>query len=85
MENLRIRVNIKLVTTEKRLRKLTKAPSFYHLRIFTPEIAGVNLKKTTLYLNRLIYAGFTILELSKVLMFDFYYNHKATTRQSMDL
>ena len=75
MENLRNRVNIELVTTEKRLRKLTKAPSFDHFRIFTPEIAGVNLKKTTLYLNRPMYAGFTILELSKVLMFDFYYNH----------
>ena len=75
MENLHNRVNIELVTTEKRLRKLTKAPSFDHFRIFTPEIAGVNLKKTTLYLNRPIYAGFTILELSKVLMFDFYYNH----------
>lgn len=59
MENLRNRVNIELVTTEKRLHKLTKAPSFNHFRIFTPEIAGVNLKKTTLYLNRPIYAGFT--------------------------
>ena len=75
MENLRNRVNIELVTTEKRLRKLTKAPSFDHFRIFTPEIVGVNLKKTTLYLNRPIYPGFAILELSKVLMFDFYYNH----------
>ena len=51
MENLRNRVSIELVTTEKRLRKLTKAPSFDHFRIFTPEIVGVNLKKTTLYLN----------------------------------
>ena len=75
MENLRNRVGIELVTTGKRLRKLTKAPSFDHFRIFTPEIVGVNLKKTTLYLNCPIYAGFTILELSKVLMFDFYYNH----------
>lgn len=64
MENLPNRVNIELVTTEKRLRKLTKVHSFDHFRIFTPEIAGVNLKKTTLYLNRPIYAGFTILELS---------------------
>ena len=75
MENLRNRVSIELVTTEKRLRKLTKAPSFHHFRIFTPEIVVVNLKKTTLYLNRPIYAGFTILELPKVLMSDFYYNH----------
>ena len=75
MENLRNRVNVELVTTEKRLLKLTKSPSFNHFRIFTPNIAAVNSKKTTLYLNRPIYAGFTILELSKVLMFDFYYNY----------
>ena len=74
-ENLRNRVNVELVTTEKRLNKLTKAPSFDHFKIFTPDIAAVNLKKTTLYLNRPIYAGFTILELSKVLMFDFYYDY----------
>ena len=75
IENLRNRVNIELVTTEKRLRKLTKVPSFDHFRIFTPEIAGENLKKATLHLNRPIYAGFAILKVSKVLMFDFYYNH----------
>ena len=75
MEPLRNRVNIELVTTEKRLRKLTKVPSFDHFRIFTPEIAAENLKKTTLHLNRPIYAGFAILKVSIVLMFDFYYNH----------
>ena len=75
MENLRNRVNVELVTTERRLLKLTKAPSFDHFRIFTPDIAAVNLKKRTFYLNRPIYAGFAILELSKVLMFDFYYNY----------
>ena len=75
MENLRNRVNVELVTNEKRLRKLTKVPSFDHFKIFTPDIIAVNQKKTSLYLNRPIYAGFTILELSKVLMFDFYYNY----------
>ena len=78
MENLRNRVNIELVTTEKRLKTLTKKPSFDHFRIFTPDIAAVNQKKTTLYLNRPIYAGFAILELSKILMYDFYYNYIKT-------
>ena len=51
MENLRNRVNIELVTTEKRLRKLIKVPSFHYFKIFTPEIAGVNRKKAILYLK----------------------------------
>lgn len=78
MENLRNWKTLELVTSEKRLLKLTKVPTFEHFKIFTPDIAAVNLKKTTLYLNRPIYAGFAILELSKVLMFDFYYNYIRT-------
>lgn len=66
MENLRNRVDVELVTTAKQLPKLSRAPSFDHFRIFTPDIAAVNLKKTILYLNRPIYAG--LLELSKVLV-----------------
>lgn len=53
MENLRNRVNIELVTTEKRLEKLTKAPSFDHFKIFTPDIAAVKRRKLTLCLNLL--------------------------------
>lgn len=55
MENLRNRVNIEFVTTEKRFRKLIKVPYFDYFRIFTPEIAGVNRKKAILYLKGPIY------------------------------
>ena len=75
MENLRNRVNIELVTRDKRLQKLTKAPSFDHFKIFTPDIAAVKRRKLTLCLNRPIFAGFTILELSKVLMYSFHYKY----------
>ena len=75
IENLRKRVNIELVNNEKRLMKLTKSPSFEHFKIFTPDIAAVKRHKLFLCLNRPIYAGFTILELSKVLMYSLHYKY----------
>ena len=75
MENLRKRVNVKLVNDVKQLKKLTASPSFDHFRIFTNELIAVNMKKPILYLNRPIYVGFAILDLSKVLMYDFHYNY----------
>ncbi|KAK3108822.1 hypothetical protein FSP39_016459 [Pinctada imbricata] len=75
MENLRKRVNIQLVHREKRLVKLTAKPGFKSFKIFNEDLASVELVKTKLVLNRPIYVGFTILELSKVLMYDFHYNH----------
>ena len=75
MENLRKRVNVKLVNDVKQLKKLTASPSFDHFRFFINELVAVNMKKPTLYLNRPIYVGFAILDPSKVLMYDFHYNY----------
>lgn len=74
MENLRKRVNVKLVNTPKKLQKLTASPLFDSFRIFNNDLAAVNMKKPSLLLNRPIYVGFCILDLSKVLMYDFHYN-----------
>ena len=75
MENLRKRVKVNLVNDKKRLTKLTAAPSFDYFRIFSEDLAAVNMKKTKLYLNRPIYVGFAILDLSKVLMYQFHYEY----------
>lgn len=75
MENLRKRVNVKLITNPTKLTKLTASPVFDAFRIFSEDLAAVNMKKTKLYLNRPIYVGFCILDLSKVLMYDFHYKH----------
>jgi hypothetical protein len=76
MENLRKRVNINLVRSheETRLRKLIDAPSFARHKIFDNDLAGIHMYKDKLYLNRPVYVGMCILDLSKHLMYDFYYN-----------
>ena len=76
MENLRKRVNVKLVTDEKSLLKLTNKPTYIRSKIFNENLASVHRIKETLTLNRPAYVGMCILDLSKTLMYDFHYNYK---------
>ncbi|KAK3099927.1 hypothetical protein FSP39_011908 [Pinctada imbricata] len=75
MENLRKRVDIQLVHHNKKLLKLSAKPGFKSFKIFNEDLASVELQKTKLVLNRPIYVGFSVLELSKVLMYDFHYHY----------
>ena len=59
----------------KKLTKLVSSPSFNSFRIFSEDLAAVNMHKTTLYLNHPIYVGFCILNLSKTLVCEFHYKH----------
>ena len=74
MENLRKLVTVKLINNSKQLAKLTASPVFDSFRIFSKDLAAINMRKTTLLLNRPIYVGFAILDLSKILMYNFHYN-----------
>lgn len=75
MENLRKRVDVKLVRAheENRLRKLLAKPAFARQKIFDNDLAGIHMYKDRLCLNRPVYVGMSILDLSKLLMYDFYY------------
>ena len=76
MENLRKRVGVKLVhaNEEDKLRRLIASPAFVRANIFDDDLAAVQMHKSRLVLNRPIYVGMSILDLSKTLMYDFYYN-----------
>ena len=76
MENLRKRVDVKLVRSheEDKLRRLIARPAFARANIFDDDLAAVQMHKSRLVLNRPIYVGMSILDLSKSLMYDFYYN-----------
>ena len=75
MENLHKGVDCKLVTSERRLLKLTSKPSYVNSRIFNKNLIVVNKVKEVLILNRLAYVGMYILDLSKMLRYDFHYNY----------
>ena len=75
MENIRKRVDVRLVTDEKKLLKLTSKPSYVSSKIFNENLVAVHKIKETLTLNRPAYVGMCILDLSKTLMYDFHYNN----------
>ena len=74
MENIRKREDIKLVTNEKQLLKMTSKPTFINSKIFNENLVAVHKIKECLTLNRPAYVGMCILDLSKTLMYDFHYN-----------
>ena len=75
MENIRNRVNVKLVNTEEKFKKLSAKPNYKGRKIFSENLISVHMKKTSLTMNKPVYLGMCILDLSKTIMYDFHYNY----------
>ena len=76
MENIRNRVDVKLVNTKEKLRKLVAKPNLKSPpKIFSENLVSVHMRKTSLTMNKPIYLGMCILDLSKTIMYDFHYNY----------
>ena len=80
MENLRKRVGLKLVRTDgsenEKLRKIIAEPNFNKCVKFSDELSAIHVNKIKLTLNKPIYRGFSVLDLSQHLMYDWYYNNQ---------
>ena len=75
MENIKKRVDVRLITNEKKLLKMASKPTYVSSKIFNENLVAVHKIKETLTLNRPAYVGMCILDLSKTLMYDFHYNY----------
>ena len=75
MENIRNRENVKLVNNEEKARKLIAKPNYRSCKIFSENLISVHMKKTSLVMNKPVYLGACILDLSKTIMYDFHYNY----------
>ena len=75
MENIRKRVDVRLVTNQKKLSKLVSKPTYVNSKIFNEDLVTVHKIKETLTLDRPACVGMCILDLSKTLMYDFHYNY----------
>ena len=75
MLNLRKRVDVRLVTDEKKLDKLTSKLTYVSFKIFNENLMAVHKVKESLTLNSPAYVGMCILDLSKTQMYDFHYNY----------
>ena len=74
MENKRKRCNIQLVTDPEMLR-LAARPTYVSHKIFHENLVAVHYIQTKLLMDKPLYVGMCILELSKRLMYDFHYNY----------
>ena len=74
MENLRKRINVRLVNNEKDFLKYTSRLTYLAHKLFDEGYAAIHEIKPVLVLKKTIYVEFTVLELSKWMMYDFHYN-----------
>ena len=75
MENVRNHRDIKLVTTNEKRRKYVSEPNFMTLKCFSKDLVAIKMKKTKVLMNKPIYLGQGILDISKTLMYEFYYDY----------
>ena len=75
MENVRKHRDIKLVTTERRRNYLVSEPNYHTTKFFTENLLAIEMKKTEILMNKPVYLGLSILELSKILMYEFWYDY----------
>ena len=73
-ENLRKRINVRLVNNEKDFLKYTSRPTYITHKILSKDYAAIHEIKPVLILNKPIYIRFTVLDLSKWKMYGFHYN-----------
>ena len=74
MENMRKRIKIRIVKNSQDFIKYTSRPTCVNWKVFENNLAAIHEKKISLTLNKPIYVGFTVLEISKWEMYNFHYN-----------
>ena len=75
MENVRKQRDIRLVTTDKRRIQLVTEPNYHTTKWFSENLVAIEMKKTKVKMNKPIYLGLSILEISKILMYEFWYDY----------
>ena len=75
MENVRKHRDINLVTTDKGRNQLVSEPNYWTIKGFSESLVAIGMKKTRVKMNKPIYLGFSMLEISKALKYELWYEH----------
>ena len=75
MENVRKHRDIKLVTANKKRIKLLSEPNYHTMNYISKDLSIIEMKKTKIKMNKPIYLGLSILDISKTLMYEFQYDY----------
>ena len=71
MENMRNHRDIKLVTSDKRGKRLVSEPNYHSHKHFSDHLMAIEMKKTRVKMTKPLYLGMSILDISKILMYEF--------------
>ena len=72
IENVRKHRDIKLVTTKEKRIKLVSEPNYQTTKRFSESLLAIEMKKAKVKMNKPIYLGMTVLDISKMLMYEFW-------------
>ena len=75
IENLRKHIDIKLITTDKRRNQLESEPDYHTRKWFSENLLAIEMKKTKAKMKKPGYLGLPILEISKTLMYEIWYDY----------
>ena len=75
VENIRKHRDIKLVTTNKKRSKLVSEPNYHTLNYISEYLSIIEMNKTKVRMNKPTYLGLSILDISKILMYEFWYDY----------
>ena len=75
MENVRNHRDIKLVTSDKRRKRLVSEPNYHSHKSLSDQLMATEMKKTRVKMIKPLYLGMSILYISKILMYEFWYNY----------
>ena len=75
MRNIRKHRDIELVTTNEKRNKLVSEPNYHTINYFSEDLSIIKMHKTKVKMNKPIYLGLSILDISKILMYEFWYDY----------
>ena len=75
MENVRKHHDIKLVKTNYKMNNLVSQPNYHTMKLIEENLSIIEMKKVKVKMNKPIYLGLSILEISKITMYEFWYDY----------
>ena len=75
MENVRKHRDMKLVKTDYKRNKLVSEPNYHTMKLISENLSITEMKKVKVKMNKPIYLGLSILEISKIIMYEFLYDY----------
>ena len=75
MENVRKHRDIKLVKTDHKRNKLVSEPNYHTMKLTSENLSIIDMRKVKVNIKKQIYLGLSILEISKIIMYEFWYDY----------